>query len=144
MTPSKQSCLVQGPVRPEFIAERISHQEKSRQRGAHAIFLGQVRADEKNGKRVTEIVYSAYEAMAEKEIGQIRTAMIKKFHLDELEIFHSLGTVKAGEISLFVLASSGHRKAALTGLEEIVNAIKANVPIWKKEILEDQSHRWVE
>jgi len=144
MTPSKQPFFVDGPVRPESIAEQISRQQKFRKRGAHAIFLGQVRADEKEGKRVKEIVYSAYQAMAEREIEKIRLAMMEKFGLDELEIFHSLGTVRAGEISLFVLASSGHRKAALSSIEEIVNTIKTNVPIWKKEILEDQSHRWVE
>jgi len=53
-----------------------------------------------------------------------------------------LGTVNAGEICLFVFVSSPHRKIVFESLEYIVEEIKANVPVFGKEIFEDDSHQW--
>jgi len=53
-----------------------------------------------------------------------------------------LGTVNAGEICLFVFVSSPHRKIVFESLEYIVEEIKANVPVFGKEIFEDSSHQW--
>jgi molybdopterin synthase catalytic subunit len=59
-----------------------------------------------------------------------------------MHIFHSLGKVNAGEISLFVFTSSPHRKAAIDACEETVEKIKSSLPVWGKEIFEDESHQW--
>nr|HMQ43920.1 molybdenum cofactor biosynthesis protein MoaE [Mariniflexile sp.] len=110
--------------------------------GAHNIFLGQVRADVIGGKTVSAIEFTAYEAMANQKFDEIREAAFQKFKLTCMHIFHSLGTVKAGEICLFVFVSAPRRKVVYKALEHIVEEIKANVPVFGKEIFEDETHQW--
>ncbi len=59
-----------------------------------------------------------------------------------MHIYHSLGKIKAGDICLFVFVSSKHRKVAYDAMEYVVEAIKAEVPIYGKEVFEDESHQW--
>ena len=59
-------------------------------------------------------------------------------------IYHSLGRVETGEICLFVFTSSRHRKDAIDACTYIVERIKREVPIWGKEIFEDESYVWKE
>ena len=140
----EKSFFIQGPIKPKFIAEQIAMHNTKHNIGAHSIFLGQVRADEVDNKKVTGIEYSAYEDMADKEIAKVRENAFEKWSLSCLHIFHSNGHVKVGEISLFVFASAGHRTECLEAVQQIVEDIKHKVPIWKKEIMEDGSVRWVE
>jgi molybdopterin synthase catalytic subunit len=136
--------LIQGPIKPEFIGASIAKHSGKTGIGAHAIFLGQVRKDSNaSGATVNEIVYSAHEAMAEKVFSEIREEAFAKFDMVCMHIYHSLGAVKTGEISLFVFVSCKHRKASFRALEEIVEKIKLRVPIWKKEIFENGQSRWI-
>jgi molybdopterin synthase catalytic subunit len=140
----KHTVLIPVPVSPEFIANAIAKHSGKTEIGAHAIFLGQVRKDmSEKGKVVKEIVYSAHEAMAEAAFHEIREAAFAQYDMVCMHIYHSLGAVKAGEISLFVFVSCRHRAASFKALEAIVDQIKAQVPIWKKENFEDGSHRWI-
>jgi molybdopterin synthase catalytic subunit len=140
-----KKVFVQGPISPMFITSSIeSHQSKTGI-GAHAIFLGQIRADEKEGGIVTGIEYSAYEEMADEAFHVIREAAFEKFELTCLHIYHSLGLVPTGEISLFVFVSSPHRRAAFEASEYIVEEIKAHVPIFGKELIgEKGEYIWKE
>ncbi|MFM2254833.1 MAG: hypothetical protein RLZZ47_322 [Bacteroidota bacterium] len=61
-----------------------------------------------------------------------------------LHITHSLGLVKAGEICLFVFASAVHRKEAIDACEEVVERIKKELPIWGKELFNDDQYQWKE
>jgi molybdopterin synthase catalytic subunit len=72
----------------------------------------------------------------------IREAAFQLFDLTCMHIHHSLGEVLAGEICLFVFTSAPHRKAAIEACTYIVERIKAEVPIWGKEIFEDESFIW--
>ena len=132
----------QGPISPEKIATSIANHQSKTNIGAHSIFLGQVRADEIDGKTVQAIDYSAYEEMAEKEFYNIREAAFEKFDLTCMHIYHSLGPVKAGEICLFVFTSSAHRKAATEACSYLVEEIKVKVPIFGKEVFEYETHQW--
>ncbi len=140
---NKHRVLVEGPIQPLFIADSIAKHSSKTGIGAHAIFLGQVRADENDGKRVKEIVYSAYNEMAENTMAQIREELFSLYTITCLHIYHSVGVVKAGEISLFVFVSCKHRKESFKALEDIVEMIKAKVPVWKKEVYEDESYAWL-
>lgn len=143
-TLNKFKFLIEGKIESSFIAEQIAKHSSKTDIGAHTIFLGQVRADNKNGKIVSEIIYSGYEEMVEKEIAQIRENIFQKYEMKCLHIYHSLGSVKAGEISLFVFLSAKHRKDTFSVLEDVVQQIKDKVPIWGKEIFEDESYQWKE
>ena len=143
MTDKKpKSVFKQGAISSEFIGESIAKHQTKTSIGAHNIFLGQVRADVIDGKAVAAIEYTAYEDMANQKFHDIREATFKKFELTCMHIYHSLGTVKAGEICLFVFVSSPRRKVVFEALEYIVEEIKAHVPVFGKEIFEDDSHQW--
>lgn len=131
-----------GAIPSTFIAESIAKHQSKTDIGAHNIFLGQVRADQIDGKDVIAIEYSAYEDMANKKFHDIREATFEKFNLSCMHIYHSLGTVKTGEICLFVFVSSPRRKEVFKALEYVVEKIKADVPVFGKEVFEDASHQW--
>lgn len=145
MSVTKQkNIFISGAISASFIAEKIqSHQDKLNI-GGHSIFLGQVRADEIDHKIVTAIEYTSYEELALEQMSQIREETFRKYELTCMHIYHSLGKVKAGEICLFVFTSSSHRKAAIDSCEEIVERIKKELPIWGKELFEDDSYQWKE
>lgn len=137
-----KNVFKEGAITSEFIGNSIQKHQSKTTIGAHNIFLGQVRADVIENKTVVAIEYSAYEDMANEKFDAIREATFKKFDLTCMHIYHSLGTVKAGEICLFVFASSPRRKIVFKAIEYIVEEIKAQVPVFGKEIFEDDTHQW--
>lgn len=139
-----KNIFVKGAIAPAFIAESIAHHNSQKLIGAHSIFLGQVRADKMGQSQVRAIEYTCYEEMALEKMHDIRESIFSKYELTCMHVYHSLGKVEAGEISLFVFTSSAHRKNAIHACEEIVEAIKAELPVWGKEIMEDESTKWKE
>lgn len=137
-----KNVFINGAISSEFIGESIAKHQTKTSIGAHNIFLGQVRADEIEGKTVSAIDYTTYEEMANLKFHEIREATFEKYDLTCMHIYHSLGTVNIGEICLFVFVSSPHRKVVFEALEYVVEAIKAEVPVFGKEIFEDQTHQW--
>ena len=137
-----KNSLVEGPITPEKIATSIAHHQVKTNIGAHDIFLGQVRADEIEGKEVVAIDYSAYEEMANKIFDEIREAAFEKYDLTCAHIYHSIGVVKTGELCLFVFTSSKHRAMAFDSCRFITEEIKAKAPVFGKEVLEDETHQW--
>lgn len=131
----RKKVFVDGPVSPAFVAESIAKHTSKKDIGAHSIFLGQVRADILEGGTVSAIFYEAYEDMADEKFYEIREAAFEKYELTCMHIYHSLGEVKSGEISLFLFTSSPHRRAAIDACNYIVERIKSEVPVWGKEIL---------
>jgi len=139
-----KNIFVEGQITPEFIANSIAGHSSKTAIGGHSIFMGQVRKDETDGKFVAAIEYTAYEAVALEKMHQIREEIFVKYPLHCMHIYHSLGTVKTGEICLFVFTSSAHRKPAIAACSEVVDRLKAELPIWGKEIFEDDTHQWKE
>lgn len=139
-----KNIFVQGSVDPAFIAGSIQKHQSKTGIGAHSIFLGQVRADVMEGNKVAAIEYTCYEPMALEQMDSIREDIFAKYELSCMHVYHSLGRVAAGEISLFVFASSLHRRAAIDACNEIVERIKKELPVWGKEIMENESYQWKE
>lgn len=131
-----------GAIPASFIGESIAKHQSKTGIGAHNIFLGQVRADTINNKTVSAIEYTAYEEMANTKFAEVREATFEKFNLTCMHIYHSLGTVKTGEICMFVFVSSLRRKEVFKAIEYVVNEIKDKVPVFGKEIFEDETHQW--
>ncbi|MBZ9728380.1 molybdenum cofactor biosynthesis protein MoaE [Salegentibacter sp. JZCK2] len=142
MTRKPKNIFVEGPISSEKIAQSIQNHSAKTNIGAHSIFLGQVRADEKEGSVVSAIEYTAYEEMALLKAFEIREAIFEKYELTCMHIYHSLGEVKTGEICLFVFTSSKHREMAIDACEELVERIKNELPVWGKELLENQGEKW--
>lgn len=135
--------LIEGPVTSGIIASIIEKMSTEKNSGAHSYFLGQVRADVIDGRTVKAIEYSAYESMVKTEADRIVTSVLSEFQdVRTVRILHSTGIVKAGEISLAVMVSAGHRKQAIDACAKTVELIKELLPVWKKEIFDDNSHAW--
>ena len=132
----------QGAIPAGFIGDSIAKHATNTAIGGHSIFLGQVRADVIEGKQVQAIDYTAYEEMALEKIHEIREAIFAKYPLTCMHVHHSLGRVAVGEICLFVFTSSAHRKPAIDACTECVERIKAELPVWGKEVLEDEAYVW--
>ena len=139
-----KNIFVGGAISPSFIAEKIQAHQDKLNIGGHSIFLGQVRADDIENKIVTAIEYTSYEELALEQMAAIRGETFSKYDLTCMHIYHSLGKVKAGEICLFVFTSSSHRKAAIDACEDVVERIKKELPVWGKELFEDDTYQWKE
>jgi molybdopterin synthase catalytic subunit len=94
--------------------------------GAVVSFLGVTR-------EVPELEYEAYTAMAEKEIAGVVERAVGRHGLCAAAAEHRVGKVPLSEPSVVVVASAPHREAAFAGAREMIDEIKARVPIWKKE-----------
>ena len=139
-----KNIFIEGPITGSFIGEKIASHQSKTAIGGHSIFLGQVRADTMQGKTVAAIEYSSYSEMALSSVQGLREAIISKYALTCMHVYHSLGKIKAGEICFFVFTSAPHRKAAIDACEETVEKIKAELPVWGKEVFEDSSYQWKE
>ena len=137
-----KNIFVEGAVSAMFIAEQIEKHNTKTNIGAHSIFLGQVRNDLIDDKPVTSIEYTAYKEMALEKMDEIWQSIFEKYDLSCMHVYHSLGKVKAGEISLFVFTSSQHRRFAIDACNEVVERIKKELPVWGKEIFEDETYAW--
>ena len=142
MEKKPKNIFLQGAIDAAFIAGSIQKHSTKTTIGAHSIFLGQVRADIIEEKKVTAVEYSAYEEMALEKMNTIREETFAKYDITCMHVHHSLGKVNTGEICLFVFTSSQRRRAAMDACNELVERIKAELPIWGKELFEDETHQW--
>lgn len=139
----QKNYLISGPVPDISVTGILNRMNENTDTGGLSFFLGQVRADSIDGKRVVAIEYSAYENMVKAEADKIIKSVLEEFDdVRSIDIMHSTGTVKAGEISLLVAVSAGHRKQAMEACSKTVEMIKERLPVWKKEVFEDNSHSW--
>ncbi|RDC57965.1 molybdenum cofactor biosynthesis protein MoaE [Pedobacter chinensis] len=139
-----RNIFIEGAISPSFIADSIAGHSSKTTIGGHSIFMGQVRNDEVDGKLVTAIEYTAYEDLALEKMHEIREEIFARYPLHCMHVHHSLGNIKTGEICLFVFTSAAHRKPAIDACTEIVERIKAELPIWGKEIFDNKTHQWKE
>lgn len=139
---AKKTVFIEGPISAEFIGQSIAKHQSKHTIGAHNIFLGQVRADVHDDTAVKAIEYTAYEEMANEKLDAIREKAFEKYDLICMHIYHSLGVVQAGEVCLFVFVSATRRKQVYEATESIVNWIKEDVPIFGKEIMENEESTW--
>lgn len=135
--------ITDGPVRISVISGLIAKAGGLKDAGGHSLFLGQVRSDVSDTKAVKAIEYSVFEKMAESEAGKIKAIIFSEFpDVRSVELVHSAGLVQAGEISLFVMISAGHRQQSVDACRKTVELIKQRLPVWKKEIFDDGTHKW--
>ena len=109
--------------------------------GAFVTFEGVTR-NNSNGKNVKYLEYEAYEEMAKNTLHEIIKEISQENNVDQILVAHRLGKVDIQGISLVIVVGSPHRAEAFLACSSIVDRIKQNVPIWKKEFFEDGSS-WV-
>lgn len=104
--------------------------------GAVVLFLGVVR-EENEGRRVRRLEYTAYEPMALAEMRRIVEGLAAELPGVRLAVAHRLGELAVGDLAVVCAASSKHRPDAFTASRALIDRIKADVPIWKREHGED-------
>jgi len=92
---------------------------------------------------VESLEYEAYPEMAEARIASILADCVSSHRLEAAAAEHRVGTVPLGEPSVIVAVSAAHRAEAFAGAREAIDRIKAEAPIWKREV-EGGGARWVE
>lgn len=122
--------IVDGPVSPEVV-QAIAASEGFASAGAIIEFRGVVRPTEA-GAPIDGLHYEAYEPMAERELERIVRAVSVRHGLIGLRLWHSRGRVEAGACSLWIVIASAHRKPAIAAVDELVDELKRDVPIWKR------------
>lgn len=109
--------------------------------GGQVVFAGAVR-DYTGNKRVTHLFYESYEPMALKEMTKIAEKAKENWPIKAIWIEHRLGELKIGELAVVIAVTAAHRKAAFEACQYIIDELKKDVPIWKKEYFEG-GEEWI-
>jgi len=125
-------------VHDKIDAEEIHRLVTSPKCGAISTFIGITR-DNFEDKKVVTLEYEAYGPMAINEMKKICNVIREKWPVEHIAIYHRLGLVPVSEASVFVAISSEHRQESLDAVSFAINALKATVPIWKKEVYAPES-----
>jgi molybdopterin synthase catalytic subunit len=100
--------------------------------GAVATFVGVVR-DESDGRAVTRLEYSAYAAMAQREMQKIADELEREIEGVRVSVLHRIGSLGVGDAAVVCAASAPHRGEAFEACRALIDRIKERVPIWKRE-----------
>jgi molybdopterin synthase catalytic subunit len=111
--------------------------------GALATFVGVVR-DNQEGRSVRSLEYEAHEPMAEAQIDALSDTARQRWEIGEVVIMHRLGSLQVGDVSVVIAVAAAHRAPALEACRWLIDTLKAEVPIFKKERFADGSEEWVE
>jgi MoaE-MoaD fusion protein len=129
--------LSDSPLSLEAVVDEV----RSDEAGAIATFVGTTRVHSR-GRTVTHLEYEAYAGMAEKVMAEIAGSLGSRYDLCKLAIHHRTGRVEIGETSVVIAVSAPHRQDALAACKDAIDALKEQVPLWKKEVYEG-GETWV-
>ena len=119
-------------TRAEIASARILEGLKAGADGAVCSFDGIVR-NHTRGRQTLFLDYEAYEAMALEQMRSLATEALAKFAVRDIALVHRLGRLEIGETSVLVGVASAHRGAAFDACRWLIDTLKKQVPIWKKE-----------
>lgn len=100
--------------------------------GGLTVFVGTVR-NENEGRAVTLLEYHAYESMAEKQMAKIAAEIAQEIPGVRLAALHRVGKLAIGDAAVICVAGAPHRGEAFTACRLLIDRIKHDVPIWKRE-----------
>ncbi len=100
--------------------------------GAVVTFIGAVR-DHHQGQPVTLLEYKAYDRMAESELAAIAAEIESEIEGTRVACTHRVGELQVGDLAVVCAASAAHRDEAFSACRELIERVKARVPIWKRE-----------
>ena len=130
--------LVDGPCPTQGLDDKVLDSAH----GAVAQFFGVVR-NHNQGREAVAVDYDVHLELAIKTLAELCTELTERYPA-RLLVIHSRGLVRVGEASVVIVASSAHRKDALTVVSEAIDQLKVRVPIWKKEIGPNDDQRWLD
>jgi molybdopterin synthase catalytic subunit len=110
--------------------------------GGAVTFLGIVRENADDGRRVDGLYYEAFEAMAVREFEAIAAEARERFGDVALAIVHRVGELRVGEVSVAIVAAAVHRAAAFDACRYAIDQLKERAPIWKQERYAGGAAQW--
>lgn len=110
--------------------------------GAVVLFVGTTR-EFTNGRQTASLDYECYEEMAKKKLSELEQQARERWDISDCVIVHRLGHVPLAEASIAIAVSSAHRAVAFEAGRWLIDTIKEEVPIWKKENWADGTTEWV-
>jgi molybdopterin synthase catalytic subunit len=130
--------ITDGPIDHGEVADRV----RSNRAGAVCVFLGTTR--EITGGRETQFLdYEAYPGMARKKLEELEQSARARWPVEGVALVHRVGRVGPGETSVVVAVSTPHRRDAFEACQWLMDRLKEEVPIWKKETWGDGAEEWV-
>jgi molybdopterin synthase catalytic subunit len=112
--------------------------------GAIASFLGTTRAEmNENGRRLVALDYEAYREMAERQMHALADNARRRWPILRMAVLHRIGRVEVGQPSVLIAVSTPHRVESFEACRFLIDELKKETTIWKKEIWEDGSTSWV-
>ena len=114
----------------------------SHRNGATVLFVGTVR-EVNDGAEVSGLDYSAYTAMAEKELAAIVTEAAERWNTPDVVVEHRVGSLELGDASVAIAVAHPHRGEAYDASRYVIEELKKRLPIWKREHYMDGRSEWV-
>jgi molybdopterin synthase catalytic subunit len=136
--PSSFAAVVREPIDPA----RVLGDALSPDDGAALLFWGVVR-NVNDGRAVSQLEYTAYEAMAEREMLRIADEARERWGTGDIHVVHRIGTLGIGEASVAIAVASPHRGEAYEASRYVIEQLKERVPVWKREGYVDGDREWV-
>ena len=109
--------------------------------GGIALFAGAVR-DTDHDQRVTGLSYSAH-PLAEAELRRVAELIAEKFKVLGIAAVHRVGDLAIGDLAVVAAVACAHRGEAFDACRELIDVLKASVPIWKHQLFTDGTSEWV-
>ena len=114
------------------------------QAGGMALFVGTTRAETNSaGQALVALDYEAYVEMARTQLEELARRARQRWPIVKLVLLHRTGRVTIGQPSVFIAVATPHRAAAFEACRWLIDTLKAEVTIWKKEIWSDGRATWV-
>lgn len=133
-----RTAIVTSRIEPQTLLAEVSDSAT----GATVLFLGTVR-DENDGQPVRALDYSAYGAMAERELAAIATEAEQRWPESRVVVEHRIGSLALGDISVAIAVGHPHRGPAYDASRYVIEELKQRLPIWKREHYVDGRSDWV-
>jgi molybdopterin synthase catalytic subunit len=130
--------LTEQPIDTSAVVNRVRHPEA----GAVVLFLGTTR-ELTDGRQTVALDYEAYQEMAERQLAELEAEARRRWPVIECSITHRLGRVPPTEASVAIAVSTPHRSDAFAAGQWLIDSLKHDVPIWKREQWADGTQEWV-
>jgi molybdopterin synthase catalytic subunit len=132
------ALVTEGPIDPaRMLSGALSPAD-----GAALLFWGVVR-EQNDGRAVSQLEYSAYGPMAQREMLRIADEARERFGTGAIHVVHRVGLLRIGEASVAIAVASPHRGEAYEASRYVIEQLKQRVPVWKREGYVDGATEWV-
>lgn len=138
MTLVVRAAITEHPIALAEHEELVSHQSA----GAIVGFVGMIR-DHDGGRRVVRLEYSSHPSAEQVMAEVVADVADRSDGVRAIAASHRIGVLHIGEAALVAAVAADHRQAAFIACTHLVDAIKARLPVWKRQFFDDGTEEWV-